>query len=234
MSLSVLVGQQARWEGDAKTRHRVAIPPDQETLTKIRELVSGATGLDAARGDQLIVETLPFESVMNVEYPQSISDPKTAKPTPDPEWLRQIKANSWGIPVAIGVVLLVLTLVWIILRKIALFFMTRKKPSGSGKKKPGMEGRAELPAAANLMNTLRPENDKSAIAAKTDQAPTAEGAVGALEAAKDSMPAILSAGDQELAFAEKRKESIRRIHELVENDMPGTVAVLRSWLQGEA
>ncbi len=33
----------------------------------IHDLVAAATGLDAARGDQLVVEAFPFESTLNAE-----------------------------------------------------------------------------------------------------------------------------------------------------------------------
>src|SRR6185437_3065173 len=64
MSLSVLVGQEMKWEGEGKARHRVPVPPDPETLKTIKELVAGVTGFSPDRGDQLIVDSLPFDSSM--------------------------------------------------------------------------------------------------------------------------------------------------------------------------
>jgi flagellar M-ring protein FliF len=84
MSLSVLVGQDIRWEGDAKHRHSVAVPPSAETLKTIHDLIAGATGLNTERGDQLIVETLPFESSSNAT--PDPSRPLPPAPKPDPVW----------------------------------------------------------------------------------------------------------------------------------------------------
>jgi flagellar M-ring protein FliF len=82
MSLSVLVGQDVRWEGNAKTRHRVAVPPSAETLKTIRDLIAGVTGLNTERGDQLIVETLPFEPSLTPDP----SRPAPPGPAPEPAW----------------------------------------------------------------------------------------------------------------------------------------------------
>src|SRR5580658_9663631 len=76
MSLAVLVDQSVRWEGEGAAKHRVLTPPAPETLKTIKDLVAGITGFNAERGDQLIVETLPFESSLNAE------PPKIIKPTP--------------------------------------------------------------------------------------------------------------------------------------------------------
>ena len=43
------------------------MPPSPETLKTISDLVAGVTGFNADRGDQLIVETLPFESSLDAD-----------------------------------------------------------------------------------------------------------------------------------------------------------------------
>jgi flagellar M-ring protein FliF len=88
MSLSVLVGQDVRWEGNAKTRHRVAVPPSAETLKTIRDLIAGVTGLNTERGDQLIVETLPFEPSLTPD-PSRIA-PDSTQPSKAPGWLQAL------------------------------------------------------------------------------------------------------------------------------------------------
>jgi len=87
MSLAVLVNQSVRWEGDGARKRRVLVPPAPETLKTIRDLVAGVTGFSAERGDQLIVETLPFESSLNAEPPAGAPS-DAVKPTPKgPAWL---------------------------------------------------------------------------------------------------------------------------------------------------
>jgi len=88
MSLSVLVGQPVHWEGSGKNRKRVVQPPSPETMKSIREVVAGITGFNAERGDQLIVETLPFESSLSAD-PALFGDP-SVKPGTQPAWLEAI------------------------------------------------------------------------------------------------------------------------------------------------
>jgi flagellar biosynthesis/type III secretory pathway M-ring protein FliF/YscJ len=66
----------------------VTVPPSPETLKTIRDLVAGVTGFNMDRGDQLIVETLPFEPVVvDADFVrQSPAPPKT----PGPAWLEMI------------------------------------------------------------------------------------------------------------------------------------------------
>jgi flagellar M-ring protein FliF len=88
MSLAVLIDQVVRWEGNGAQRHRVLIPPPPETLKTIKDLVAGVTGFSAERGDQLVVETLPFESSQNAEPPAMPSSAPV--PNNDPAWLRWV------------------------------------------------------------------------------------------------------------------------------------------------
>lgn len=101
MSLSVLVDQDARWEGQGSAAHRVLVPPSPERIKAIHDLVAGATGFNAERGDQLIVESLPFESSLNVEPPAGTMPTKPAQP----EWASGVLKNRnliIGIATGIG------------------------------------------------------------------------------------------------------------------------------------
>lgn len=108
MSLAILVDQAVRWEGDGAAKHRVLIPPTPETLKTIRDLVAGVTGLSTERGDQLVVETLPFESSLNAEPPAAAKPVAGSKPgKKDPAWLEFIKNyRDLAAPLAVGLALL--------------------------------------------------------------------------------------------------------------------------------
>jgi flagellar M-ring protein FliF len=69
LSVSVLVDQTVRWEGQGSNLRRVLVPPSQETMSRITEVVSAATGIQTERGDKLVVESLPFEATLNQEPP---------------------------------------------------------------------------------------------------------------------------------------------------------------------
>ena len=78
LAVAVLVDQDVRWEGQGKNLKKVLVPPAPEKLTKIHDVVAALVGFSTQRGDQLTVETLPFDATLNSEPPQNESHP--AKP----------------------------------------------------------------------------------------------------------------------------------------------------------
>jgi len=71
LSVSVLIDHEVHWEGTGANMKRVLVPPSPERLKSIHELITAAVGFNTQRGDQLIVESLPFESTLNLELPGS-------------------------------------------------------------------------------------------------------------------------------------------------------------------
>jgi flagellar M-ring protein FliF len=67
LSVSVLVDHTVRWETTAGKSQKFVEPPSAEKLKVIHDVVAAATGLDTARGDQLVVESFPFESTLSAE-----------------------------------------------------------------------------------------------------------------------------------------------------------------------
>jgi flagellar M-ring protein FliF len=113
VSVSVLLDQDVHWEGQGAAAHRVLVPPSPERLKSIRELLVAATGLQTDRGDQIVVETLPFESTLNVEPPAPPPPPGRVTPVPGlPAWLSKLPIDQkLLLPVAGAAVLLVLVLI---------------------------------------------------------------------------------------------------------------------------
>ncbi len=103
LSISVLLDQHVRWEGAGSKAKRVLEPPTPEKLKIIRDLVAGVSGLQIDRGDQLIVESLPFENTLSSEPPPVPSSPGT-RPQPEekvPVWL--VSLGNLPKPALIGV-----------------------------------------------------------------------------------------------------------------------------------
>lgn len=71
LSISVLLDQDVRFDGTGEHAKRILEAPSTERMKVIHDLAAAAVGFDAARGDQLIVESLPFESTLNLEPPDS-------------------------------------------------------------------------------------------------------------------------------------------------------------------
>jgi flagellar M-ring protein FliF len=111
MSVSLLVDQDVRWEGSGAKAKRIVEPPSADKLKTIHDLVAGVIGLSVERGDQLVVECLPFEATLN---PEPL--PPASKPVPPvqqyPPWLDgMLKSKYFLIGVGIGAALFLLGLV---------------------------------------------------------------------------------------------------------------------------
>jgi len=131
VSVSLLLDQDVRWEGKAPHLQQVLIPPSPEKLKTIRDLVAGVISFKAERGDQLIVETLPFEATLHTEPPPSAA-PAPAPAAPGtirlPVWLRTPKAMG----AAAGGAILLLVLVVLGFRRL------RRRPRGSASGQPAL------------------------------------------------------------------------------------------------
>jgi flagellar M-ring protein FliF len=67
ISAALLLDQEVQWQGTGKQRKRVVVPPSPEKLKAIHDVVAGVLGLDPSRGDQLVIESLPFEQTLSGE-----------------------------------------------------------------------------------------------------------------------------------------------------------------------
>lgn len=86
ISLAVLVDNELTWQQEKSGFKRVLVPPTPEKLKVIHDLVAGITGFSAERGDQLLVETLPFENTLTVEPPEAAKPIAPTKPQGPMKW----------------------------------------------------------------------------------------------------------------------------------------------------
>ncbi len=114
MSVAVLVDQDLTWEREKNGFRRVLAPPPPEKLKVIHDLVAGVTGFSAERGDQVVVETLPFESTLTLE-PPLLPPPPAGQPGNFPgltfKWNRQTQiiaeaAGLVAVALAAGITML--------------------------------------------------------------------------------------------------------------------------------
>ncbi len=80
VSTAVLVDQTVRWDGVGAKARRTLVPPSAELLKGVHDIIAGITGFSEQRGDQITVETLPFESTLQAEPPMAPAAP--VKPVP--------------------------------------------------------------------------------------------------------------------------------------------------------
>jgi len=88
ISVALLVDHEVQWQGQGADAQRVVTPLGAEKLQVIRDLVTGAIGLQPDRGDQLVVESLPFESTRNWQAPAVEPPTPAGEAIPLPDWLK--------------------------------------------------------------------------------------------------------------------------------------------------
>jgi flagellar M-ring protein FliF len=135
MSLAVLVDESVTWEKDAKGMRRVLVPPAPETMKIIHDVVAGVTGFNPQRGDLLVIETLPFETTLEIE-PPAVPGANPAAPLAKPAPLWQLN----GKPVFIGGA--------VAAGGIAIGFLAAMLLRGRKRRKVAVTAAAELAAAA--------------------------------------------------------------------------------------
>jgi flagellar M-ring protein FliF len=114
ISTAILVDQNIHWDGSGNKAKRTLVPPSAETLKGVHDLVAGITGFSETRGDQITVETLPFENTLEAEPPSSTSPAKPFAPV-----------FNFKQPVVSGGAALLVLLIG------ALAFLLRRKRSAS-------------------------------------------------------------------------------------------------------
>jgi flagellar M-ring protein FliF len=122
ISVSVLIDHELKWVGPAKIQNRVLTPPSAERLKSIRDVVTGIVGLDTVRGDQLIVETLPFESTLSAEPPSTETSAPAGPDSRFPKWMVPLISDPKNMIIACCAAAALPVLM------IVVMFLMRRKP----------------------------------------------------------------------------------------------------------
>jgi flagellar M-ring protein FliF len=112
------------------------VPPSPEVLKGVHDVVAGVTGFNQERGDQITIETLPFESTLQSEPPSGPAPPGRAPP----------KSFDFKQPVVIGVAAALLVVAT------GLFFVMsgRRRKVGVDPAQPGIESASPADAKGQL------------------------------------------------------------------------------------
>ncbi len=141
LSISVVLDHNVRWEGAEGKGKRIVEAPAPEMLKKIREYVAGISGFDEHRGDQLVVDSLPFEKTLQWQPPPTSALP-AARPRIRLPWapawlapqlevfLQDMVESRFLIPAVSAAVLAILLIPVILLRWLYRKFRTRGKKGG--------------------------------------------------------------------------------------------------------
>ena len=166
LSAALLLDQDGEWQGKGDARKPVPIPPAPERLKAIHDVVAGVLGVTPERGDQLVIESLPFEQTHAWDdngganaKPPAVAPPSLAKLLQD----RRVWMGG-------GAALLLI---------VVLVFVLRSRKA----KKTVADAPAALPAG---------RSGKGDGSARVAAAPEVAAQVAELNAVKSYLPAITS------------------------------------------
>ena len=152
MSVSVLVDQRSHWDVASGKPKLVMDPPTAAQLKTVKDVVSGVVGVDIARGDQVVVETMPFEGTLGAEPPPGLLPAPPAAPvkpaSAEPLWRQQKIQIIAGAIVGILVLLVALLMIWKKGKKKGAVKAETTKEAIEGRSAGGAPGRQIPPADA--------------------------------------------------------------------------------------
>ena len=217
LSVSILVDQDVRWQGVGAKAKRVIDPPSPDKLKTIKDLVAGAVGISPERGDQILVETLPFEATLNAEPPPPPAASAPQGPSNYPKWLAPYVENPKSL-IVVGAAVAAAFLVGSVL----LFMVFRRKKSSKAAAAettgalPGHTPAPALPTAAAAAGALQQQMQDKLAAQEALQAQADEAALINLK-----LPSVTT---------KKSEVLVKHLRESVTKDTPGSANILRSWL----
>jgi flagellar M-ring protein FliF len=219
MSVAVLVDQDLTWEREKTGFRRVLAPPPPEKLKVIHDLVAGVTGFSADRGDQVVVETLPFETTLTLEPPALPPPPPGAGhpgnlPVLALKWNRQTQIVAG----AAGLVALALAVA------IPIFLRRRRNRQRAA----GVTIPAELPAGESQPSTP-PAVEGGPTIDKRIEAQLAE-----REALQQQMEAkALDALKMAPVITKSAEVLAKHLREKITKEPEIAVQILRTWIRDE-
>jgi flagellar M-ring protein FliF len=168
MSVALLLDQSVRWEGSGKAMHKVLTPMTPDVMKTVTDVVSAVVGLNKERGDQITVESLPFQETLNQAPPES---PPAAPQSSGPrvKW-NELKQQPLLIPIAVSVGSIVLAVIAFVLTRgrkkkqpVAVVDMAKALSAGPASQQTHAASMAEQIEAQ--MAERRAEQERSDMAA---------------------------------------------------------------------
>jgi flagellar M-ring protein FliF len=211
LSISVLVDHVVHMEGKGVKAKRVLSPPPPETMKAIRDLVAAATGFSVERGDQFVLEALPFESTANFQPEPTVAPvlPDGRVPKPLQPFVKDFNTLLfYGAIAVVGLIFLAVVLV-------LLMKMTKSSPAESNKTIAAAEGeRAHTgeEVGARIEAALAGQQERQR----------------ALQLEQEN--AVLNALAIPIATTKKAEVLIKHLRDNISKDVESTANVFRSWM----
>jgi flagellar M-ring protein FliF len=222
VSVSLLLDHGVRWEGTGAQARRVLEPPPPEKLKVVRDVVAGVVGFREDRGDQILVESLPFEATLLAVPPGAgpapASTPVQAGPAVSLEGLLR------GVPLPVvagaGVAVLVVALV-------AYIFLRQRRKSKRRAAPATATTAPSLPAPQHPAAALPPGAPKASIESKL----TAQ--LAEIEAERDRQEQVMLASLNMPASTKKAEVLKKHITESANKDPVAVAQLVRAWVTEE-
>lgn len=144
LSVAILIDQGFHWEGEGARARKVLEPPSPERLKVVKDVVAGVIGFQQDRGDQVLVETLPFEATLTA--PPATSEKGTPSAPSSftlPKWLEPLMKTA-PMPVWLGAAVSLLIVF------LTIAFLLFKKLRGRGRQALGQQQLPEAPRREQL------------------------------------------------------------------------------------
>ena len=220
ISAAVLLDQDLVWQGLGAQRKNVLAPPTPERIKAIHDIVAGVLGIQTERGDQVVIESLPFEQTLAQEETanaaEAAANVKPGKTAPPPPYAKLLADRRVQIGAGVGVLLLIAALV---------FLMGRKKK----------QTKVELEAAAAALPSAGVEGAKQVSDGKPGAAADGHQIAGP-EGSTHEETAEAIARKPRLALPEmdsSTKILLQQIQDHVAKDPAFAAGVLRGWMEEE-
>jgi flagellar biosynthesis/type III secretory pathway M-ring protein FliF/YscJ len=214
LSVAVLLDQTLTWKGVGSSAQKILTPPSPQTIESVRQVVSASVGFSQERGDQITVETLPFEATLNQPPPPA---PPATHPAPQSpaKWLDLTKQPLF-LPIAVGAGVLVLLAVGAV-----VFLLVRRKK----KRKATAEIRKDLPAGAKGSPELPAADAAQEIAAQMENRLLEQ-------AAEQEQADMATLASIKIPPAANRKAEVivKQLRENAKKDATASALVLQTWL----
>jgi flagellar M-ring protein FliF len=224
LSVTAILDQRVRWEGAGPKATRILEAPSQEELGKVRDLIAGAVGFNQERGDQIVVQTLPFEATLRSPpppVPQAAPPPARTPASPQGlgGWLadKNLMRNPLALIAAGAGLLLLLAALFLFLRR------RKKKNQAEREQQAAITAGENLPAVIGGQDADHPHatlEEKMEARLKEEQAKREKAAIEVL----DSLPLP--------EFTSKKAEVLmKHITEQARRDPAAIAELFRTWME---
>jgi flagellar biosynthesis/type III secretory pathway M-ring protein FliF/YscJ len=207
VSVAVLLDQTVRWEGKGKLAKPIFTPPSPETIKTVHDIVAGITGFTQERGDQIVVETVPFQTTTDQPVP-GLQVPTSVAPTPKRTGWREWLGNTeLLIAAAVGGALVLVLL--------GGTMFLRRKPAPKA-----LEGASVAPLpVAPPADSITAESVQAALAARA-----------ALQ--EQANKNALAAFKVPVVTTRKSEILVKELRQTAKKDASVEAAVLQTWISG--